>query len=247
MSKNNNNNMCFYSLFNWCIYLFLVYEYLNKKFPDEVDKFLITVNYNIVYYFSKLQIFLKKYYNNFNKNENKHIEEEEEDEEEDELFEFIKDNEVNFSMNKEELLDYLDKTVMDEIIDELCDFVLLSNNKNDFKILNKDCITLDKLKNIDLQLLKITPINYKPILCEINVDSLNIKINFQHKDGDYNYLILDNKFDAIFIRYFMKKHYRHDIEKESNFILKILDDKVMSINIDNNEVLKIEENGMIKI
>jgi hypothetical protein len=134
---------------------------------------------------------------------------------------------------------------------DFCDFALISDSDNNIKIIDNDQVTLTNIQSDDSELLKITPVNYKPILCELIMDSKTIKINFAHKDGEYNYLVLDNQFDFKFLKYFMKSHYNFDIDIETDgkcdFELKILDDNVETISISSKDVLKITENKMIKL
>ena len=133
---------------------------------------------------------------------------------------------------------------------DFCDFVLITDIDNNIKIVNNNNITLENLRSENSDLLKITPVNYKPLLCEMLIDSINFKINFYHKDGIYNYLVLDNVFDNKFLQYFMKTHYNFTMETEETkcpFELKILDDNVESISILQNDRLKIKETKMEKL
>jgi len=172
---------------------------------------------------------------------------------EDILIEIIIYNKIAKSMFKEELIEKLEETTVDkELLDllDFCDFILITDSDNNIKIINSNEITLENLKSENSNLLKITPVNYKPILCEMLIDSINFKINFYHKDGNYNYLVLDNVFDNKFLQYFMKTHYNFTMETEETkcpFELKILDDNVESISIFQNDRLKIKETKMEKL
>jgi hypothetical protein len=168
------------------------------------------------------------------------------------LFDLILNNKINFSLYKEELINNLESTVMDMALLDSCDFVLVSDKENNIKIIDKQQLTIENLKNDSSEIFKILPTTYKPILCELVLDNKNSKINFTHKDGKYNYLIINNNFDDKFISYFIKTHYSLDIiNKETgstfDYLLKIIDDSVETILIDNKSILKITENKMIKI
>ena len=168
------------------------------------------------------------------------------------LFDLILNNKINFSLYKEELISNLESTVMDTALLDSCDFVLVSDRKNNIKIIDKQQLTIENLKNDSSEIFKITPISYKPLLCEMVIDNENIKINFTHKDDKYNYLVIDNNFDDKFLTYFMKAHYNFNIINKDtgiviDYLLKILDESVESITIDNKSILKITENKMIKI
>jgi hypothetical protein len=278
------SNMIFGSFINWCIYLFLVYEYLKNKFPEKTQDFVINMSYYSIYLFSKLQIFLNKsrnevylylennencrkyiqkgieiksvvsnkflyiintyFYNNSEKNGQKNSE----NKKETIIFDFILNNKINFSMGKEELINNLESTVMDSALLDSCDFVLIRNSTNNIKIINKDQITFTNLTSEDSTLYKIVPINYKPLLCEMIVDSKNMKISFTDRDDRvYNYLVVDNKFDSKFIKYFMKEHFKFILKDDTEYELQILDNNVENISIRENDILKIEENKMVKL
>jgi hypothetical protein len=167
------------------------------------------------------------------------------------LFEFIVDNKIDFVMSKKELIEKLESSELDnELLDilDFSNFALISDSQNNIKIIDTNQLTLANITSEDSELLKITPVSYKPILCEMIVDSKIIKINFSHKDGEYNYLVEDNRFDYQFLQYFMKSYFNCSLEGENkDFELKILDDKVDTILIHKNDVLKIEKDKMIKV
>ena len=265
--------MVFTSFINWSIFLFLFYEYLNNKFPETMKNFLINFSYYCIYFFSKLQIYLKnnhvygKYLDEITEIKEKLIvfvnhlinkppfdkSSSNVNETNDLLIEIISDNKIAKSIFKEELIEKLEESdVENELLDllDFCDFVLITDMDNNIKIVNNNNITLENLRSENSDLLKITPVNYKPLLCEMLIDSINFKINFYHKDGIYNYLVLDNVFDNKFLQYFMKTHYNFTMETEETkcpFELKILDDNVESISILQNESLKIKETKMEKL
>ena len=265
--------MVFTSFINWSIFLFLFYEYLNNKFPETMKNFLINFTYYCIYFFSKLQIYLKnnhvygKYLDEITEIKEKLIvfvnhlinkypfdkSSSNVNDKNDLLFEIISDNKIAKSIFKKELIEKLEESdVENDLLDllDFCDFVLITDMDNNIKIVNNNNITLENLRSENSDLLKITPVNYKPLLCEMLIDSINFKINFYHKDGIYNYLVLDNVFDNKFLQYFMKTHYNFTMETEETkcpFELKILDDNVESISILQNDRLKIKETKMEKL
>ena len=290
--------MKFFSFFGWSIYLYIMYDYLNYKFPEITQQLVINLSYYCVYFFSKMQILINKEKNNiylYLKNIDLQINGKNVDEiieltnnffikitasinqliekfsnysndsftsvnqenvtykKDDLLFDLILNNKIKFTINKEELINSLESTVFDTIdLIESCDFVLVSDKENNIKIIDKQQLTIENLKNDSSDLFKILPTTYKPVLCEMVVDNENIKINFTHKDGKYNYLVINNHFDDKFLTYFMKSHYNYNIINKDtciafDYLLKILDDSVESIAIDNKSILKITENKMIKI
>jgi hypothetical protein len=150
-------------------------------------------------------------------------------------------------MFKEEFIDNVKATVNDYLLVDSCDFIIVTDSNNNNKIINRDQISVTNLKSEDSAFYKITPINYKPILFEMIVGAMNIKISFTSRDNEFNYLVLDNQFDHKFLQYFMKKYYNYDLKDGTEYELKILDDKVETISIGNNDILKITENKLIKI
>lgn len=242
-------NMSYYS-----IYLFSKLQIFLNKSRNEVYLYLEN-NENCRKYIQKgieiksvvsnkfLYIINTYFYNNSEKNGQKNSE----NEKETIIFDFILNNKINFSMFKEELIDNLEATVMDNALLDSCDFVIVTDSNNNNKIVNKDLISLTNLKSEDSALYKITPINYKPILFEMIVGPMNIKISFTSRDNDFNYLVVDNNFDSNFLQYFMKKYYRYDLKDDTEYELKVLDDNVETISIGNSDILKITENKLIKI
>ena len=242
-------NMSYYS-----IYLFSKLQIFLNKSRNEVYLYLEN-NENCRKYIQKgieiksvvsnkfLYIINTYFYNNSEKNGQKNSE----NEKETIIFDFILNNKINFSMFKEELIDNLEATVMDNALLDSCDFVIVTDSNNNNKIVNKDLISLTNLKSEDSALYKITPINYKPILFEMIVGPMNIKISFTSRDNHFNYLVVDNNFDSNFLQYFMKKYYRYDLKDGTEYELKVLDDKVETISIGNSDILKITENKLIKI
>lgn len=243
-------NMSYYS-----IYLFSKLQIFLNKSRNEVYLYLEN-NENCRKYIQKgieiksvvsnkfLYIINTYFYNNSEKNGQKNSE----NEKETIIFDFILNNKINFSMGKEELINNLESTVMDSALLDSCDFVLIRNSTNNIKIINKDQITFTNLTSEDSTLYKIVPINYKPLLCEMIVDSKNMKISFIDRDDRvYNYLVVDNKFDFKFLKYFMKEHFKFILKDNTEYELQILDNNVENISIRENDILKIEENKMVKL
>jgi hypothetical protein len=268
--------MIFASMINWSIYLFLVYQYLKNKFPEQTQNFAINASYYLIYVFSKIQIALNKnekcreyiskfielkenitikavylvnkYY--FDNSVTTNIPENEI------LFKFILNDKTDISFYKDELIEYIETSDFNEtelIPLDSYDLILVIDNNNNIKILNKEDLNLKNLKTENCDIFKIKPVDYKPILCEFKFGSMNLKIDFQNRDGDYNYLVMDNKIDIIFLKYFLKNHYKYNIEEfikddyDFDYELKILDQNVENISINKKDILKIEEQKMVKL
>lgn len=266
--------MIFASMINWSIYLFLVYEYLKNKFPEQTQKFTVNVGYYLIYFFSKIQIELnknekcKEYINKFFELKdtisikaldlvNKYYFDKEiptNIPENEILFKFILNDKTDISFYKDELIEYIETSDFNEtelIPLDSYDLILIIDNNNNYKILNKEDLNLKNLKTENCDIFKIKPVDYKPILCEFKFGSMNVKIDFQNRDGNYNYLIVDNKIDIVFLKYFLKNHYKYNIEEfikdDFDYELKILDQNVENISINKKDILKIEEQKMVKL
>ena len=128
---------------------------------------------------------------------------------------------------------------------DVCDLILIHDNKNNIKIMKKSELILENFTSNESDVLQIKPVQYKPLLCELLIDDDDIKIDFKDKNGGYNYLILNNSFDCKFISYFMKQHY--NILNLEGYILRVLDDTVNTILFDKTNLLHIGENKLKKI
>ena len=71
---------------------------------------------------------------------------------------------------------------------------------------------------------------YKFILSEITIGDKTTKIDF--KTDNYNFMVVNNKINATFIYYFMKKYYNYEGESCFDYTLKILDQNVNELFLD---------------
>jgi hypothetical protein len=164
------------------------------------------------------------------------------------FFNFILKNQTILTLDKTELTFILESNnesdKMFALLDD-CDFVLMNDNENNFKIIQKLELNLENMISETSELLKIQHVSYEPLLCELLIDDDNIKIDFKDKNGKYNYLIVNNYIDSKFLSYFMKEHYNIlDIE---NYILRILDDSVQTMIFDKTTVLHFDKTKMIQL
>jgi len=233
---------------------------MNFYYPEKTQIYIITVTYNCVYLYSKLQILLVKLHNELVKYEqynqmiyylkdnlqliNSYISsiatnvEEQFVDDPIIVLDFVINNQIEFSCNKDEILD--EATNKKEVNIVECDFVIINGEDNLKKI----------IKYVDLKsngsVFQMVPFMYKPILCQfLDDEDKVIKIEFCSNEKSYDFLVVGNCFDKKFLTYFMKNFY--DVEVKDKYILKILDHNVNTITLEGSDILKLENHGIIKI
>jgi len=246
--------MNFIRFLNWCFNIFLLYNYIKYKFPEQTDNILVFISYNFVYFYSKLQIILNKnkHYNHLcNKlqiiydNVNTIIEKKNcvtsiiNDKI---TLDFVVNNEIIITVEKDEFLDtfYVNKKITCKSVLDY-DFIIINGNNNMKKIIQniKDITNDDKDEDDIETIFKIEPLNYNPILFEIVINDTTIKIDLKDDNKFYNYLVLNNSLDKCVITYFMKKYYNIDITE--NYTLKILDENIVSHSFNSSNIVKFEK------
>lgn len=252
--------MNFNTFTRYFFYLSLCYHYMNFYYPEKTQVFIMIVTYNCVYLYSKLQILIMKLHNQLVKYEqynqmidylkdnleliNSYISsittnvEEQVRHDPIIVLDFVINNEIEFSCNKDEFLD--EATSKKEVNIVECDFVIINGEENLKKI----------IKYVDLKLhgsvFQMVPFMYKPILCEfLDEEDKVTKIDFCSNEKSYDFLVVGNCFDKKFLTYFMKKFY--DMEVKDKYILKILDHNVNTITLESSDILKLENDGIVKI
>lgn len=258
--------MNFTTFLNLCFNIFLLYNYMKYKFPEQVDNVLVFISYNFVYVYSKLQIILTKS-KNYNylcnnlqviyDNTNAII---------GELFyvtsikndkitlDFILNNEMLITLEKREFLDnfYVNKKITcNSVLDY--DFIIINGNNNMKKIIKNINDITNEYKDKDgdededyvESIFNIEPLNYNPILFEIVINDTTIKIDLKDDSKFYNYLVLNNYLDTYVISYFMKKYY--DIDITENYTLKVLDENIVSHSFNTSNILKFEKTNIKNI
>jgi hypothetical protein len=190
--------------------------------PDTYNRFWINVMYYCVYTFSKIQYTTNKYVvgpitsfldqYSISYNETQ--------------IEFIYEDEVIRVTNTKRML---------EDIPYLYDFIIytMKNERNKLKKLIYG-IPIDDSFECEES-------NIKFILVEIQFDNVTLKIDFKPNSVD-NYYVVDNIFNATFIRYLLATYYAIDALPDE-YNLKILDHSVNGIEVDETKSIKIEKDG----
>jgi len=172
---------------------------------------------------------------------------------------FVLNNEVIFTFEKSEFLnDYLadffpneneNESKRDDIIDY--DFVIINCDENLKKIVKHVDLIKSEFETETCSIFKSEPFLFKPLLCEFSNqpdendenDSKPIKIDFCDNNKFYDFLVIGNFFDKVFLTYFMKKYY--DVDVKENYVLKIIDNNVNTLIIESTDTLTIEENNLV--
>ena len=204
-----------------CLIITLIYYSSNNiVIPNYLLDLLYSISYNSIYYYSKLQLKIMKTRNN--------------------SLSYAKT--IPFLNN---LLTYFkpDKSIYTyTTINE--HFSICSKHdreKNiDYKIIINEILNDEEKKNIESS--NIEEANYKFIMTEITIH--NKKFVIQFKTDKYNYLIVNNGLDSVFIEYFLKTHYSEMVKdlEIKNYTIKIIDHNVNIVEFDETKILYIEKN-----
>jgi hypothetical protein len=202
-----------------CLYIAIIYYASNNMI---VPNYLLNFSYQIIYYYSKLQLKFMKIQNN--------------------VIKYV--NSVPFFNN---LLTYKKNIYTYTTINE--DLTICNKYNEELNLDLK--IILNYVPN-DEKKTYIESFNhkqseYKFIMSEITIDDKTFVVHFT--TDKYNYLIEHNKLDSNFIKYFLKTHYTElvkdlDLEK-INYHIKIIDHNVNVTEFDNTKTLYINKNDYI--
>ena len=247
-------NLLFY-FFKFGISFLLVNQlliFLKKNYPDDYNNYVISISYNIIFIYSKVQLItmkVSKYlksYMVYLKNKYPELPK---------LFltfgetndyvEFIKDGEVFLKTN----VDNINK-INTKIYN--FDFILLTRiyegnikNKIIYYYLPED-------NDFSSYLPLIENSNLHFILVELTIQDYTIVLHF--KNHLYNYLMMGNIFDFSFLIYFLKTHYNNEYKKldicnlsEKDLKMRIMDGNVNNYEFDMSNKIKINKNDFTLI
>jgi len=202
------------------LYITIIY-YSNNNII--VPNYLLELSYQLIYYYSKLQLKFMKIQNN--------------------VIKYV--NYVPFLNN---LLTYKKNVYTYTIINDnltICN-KYDEKQKLDLKII-LNCIPDDEKKKY-IESLKHEQSNYKFIMTEITICNNNTFV-IHFTTNKYNYLVEHNKLDSNFIKYFLKTHYTElvkDFDLETiNYNIKIIDHLVNVIEFDNTKMIYLNKNDYI--
>ena len=211
----------FGSIFEFLLFLYLADNYFKINYPEQHTKFIIESSYNLIYYFSFVQIKITKFFSYLS---NKYVTFVKSNPR---LSEFVdklekkQKNTIEYISNNSNLVSHEKPNSFDFII--YSDFTD-NSNKNNKLILHESS---------DEETIKYEVTKYNFILCEITIGGKTTKIDF--KNDNYNFMIVNNKIDALFVNYFMKKYYKYEDISDVlwfDYKIKILDQNVNDVFLD---------------
>lgn len=226
------------NFFRLSVLSFFIHNYLKTKYPDEYHVFFINTSYNIIYYYSKIQLLcnklkiiinkviesndhLKKLSNNFyNKNNN--------------FVDVVQFNNIGNIYKKRYENDNLNLDISKNILYIFLDYknectnYIISRSLN----FNYGCQTS----------------NIKFIMVELDLGDKKFKIDL--KTDTENYYIVSNVFDKDFFLYYMFDH-SHNYEEKIIYedLLKLIENAKVTIIDHNVNKLDVEfaKNGRIQL
>jgi hypothetical protein len=240
--------------------------YLYSKLQILVNKNLTEVNNYLINYeeYQKLLSFLYKTKDNFNLLKERVLSyttsTEPTPKSKEVTLDFIFNDELLFTFEKTEFIkDYLTEFFPNDESNKIpnilhYDLVIINCDENLKKIIKPVDLVKNDFETEDSSIYQAEPFLYKPLLCEFSnqpdqpdqPDDNNIKpikIDFCDNNKFYDFLVVGNCFDKVFLTYFMKKYY--DIDVKEKYVLKIIDNNVNTLIIEDSDTLTIRENSLV--
>jgi hypothetical protein len=240
--------------------------YLYSKLQIFVDKKLKEGNNYLIKYeeYQKLLLFLYKIRDNFDLLKECVLSyttsREPTPKSNDVTLDFIFNDELLFTFEKTEFIkDYLTEFFPNDESNKTpnifhYDLVIINCDENLKKIIKPVDLVKNDFETEDSSIYQAEPFLYKPLLCEFSnqpdqpdqPDDNNtkpIKIDFCDNNKFYDFLVVGNCFDKVFLTYFMKKYY--DIDVKEKYVLKIIDNNVNTLIIEDSDTLTIRENSLV--
>ena len=205
------------NLLRTVLFAFLLNDYLKSRYPKKYEELFVTVSYNLIYLYSKAQIF----YMNIVKTVNKKIEE---------TPKLLKlKNDLDLLLNKKNGTVIMIECIKNGILsDNLsmteCDFALYSRLDDSDKCLNKK-IVYDLDESIDVY--EVSDIKF--LLVELKTGTDTYKVDL--KTDAYNFYIVGNKFTKQFFQYYLTAILKIT-ERADKFSLHIIDHAVNKVELD---------------
>ena len=205
------------NLLRTVLFAFLLNDYLKSRYPKKYEELFVTVSYNLIYVYSKAQIF----YMNIVKTVNKKIEE---------TPKLLKlKNDLDLLLNKKNGTVIMIECIKNGILsDNLsmteCDFALYSRLDDSKKCLNKK-IVYDLDESIDVY--EVSDIKFLLVELKNGVDTYKIDL----KTDEYNFYIVGNRFTKQFFQYYLTEILKIT-EGVDKFSLHIIDHTVNKVELD---------------
>ena len=204
----------------------LLCDYLERTYPKKYEDFFVTVSYNLIYVYSKAQIF----YMNIVKTVNKKIEE---------TPKLLKlKNDLDLLLNQKNgtviMIECIKNGILsDNLSTTECDFALYSRLDDSNKCLNKK-IVYDLDESIDVY--EVSDIKFLLVELKIGTDTYKVDL----KTDEYNFYIVGNRFTKQFFQYYLIEILKVT-ESVQGFSVHIIDHVVNKVELDfsdeNNHIL----------
>ena len=205
------------NLLRTVLFAFLLNDYLKSRYPKKYEELFVTVSYNLIYVYSKAQIF----YMNIVKTLNKKIEE---------TPKLLKlKNDLDLLLNQKNgtviMIECIKNGVLsDNLSTTECDFALYSRLDDSKSCLNKK-IVYDLDESIDVY--EVSELKF--LLIELKIGTETYKIDL--KTDAYNFYIVGNKFTKQFFQYYLTEILKIT-EGVDKFSLNIIDHTVNKVELD---------------
>jgi len=228
----------------------LINEYLQHKYPEKYNQLLVFASYNLIYLYSRGQLFFIKVNNNMRKlieeNSTKYPE----------LSHHLNKILKNEKMEQKNTIEYIlngnpifiDNIDSANFTNSPCeyDFIIITENDNNREHQYKNKRIIKKIQDWDntFEESKIRFVLAEAILQkeqeqkEEETDA--VKIDF--KTDEYNFYVVNNVFDEKFMNYFLKNYYPEEFKdidfKLQDISISILDENVVGFdyNIKNDYI-----------
>jgi hypothetical protein len=210
---------------------YLLNDYLKSRYPKKYEEIFVTVSYNLIYVYSKAQIF----YMNIVKTVNKKIEE---------TPKLLKlKNDLDLLLNQKNgavtMIEYIKNGVLTNNLSMTeCDFALYSRLDDSKSCLNKK-IVYDLDESIDVY--EVSTIKF--LLVELKIGENTYKIDL--KTETYNFYMVGNKFRKHFFQYYLTEILKMN-ESTDDFSVHIIDHDVNNVELDfsdENDHILLEKTG----
>ena len=199
-------------------FAYLLDDYLKRTYPKKYEDLFIMVSYNLIYLYSKTQIF----YMNIVKTVNKKIEE---------TPKLLKlKNDLDLLLNKKNgtvtMIECIKNGILSDNLSMIeCDFALYSRLDDSNKCLNKK-IVYDLDESVDVYEVS----NIKFLLVELKIGTETYKIDL--KTDEYNFYIVGNRFTKQFFQYYLTEILKQRLESLDKFSVHIIDHTVNTVQLD---------------
>ena len=224
-----------YFIIKFMYFTLSLHQHLLTYYPDKYNNYIMTTTYNMIYYYSKLQILLVRMnikinllMKDFYKKNPK-------------IYNFIE----NYSKTKYNTIEYVlnGSVISSDFLYKDCfknnkienyDFMIVSENihNKEHTYVNKKIIHQSDNLNDYEQIKNFEQSEVKFIMIEIVDKDSSVKIDL--KSSTYNFYLVGNIIDNNFIKYLLNTYYEKESKKIdlNRYVINIIDNNVNNFKID---------------